>query len=177
MNTYLKTILGRYKIEALLACFAVLIFFVIINQFIVDGWDDPLRTMCFVLFGNLGLIGLTLGFKRHEQSLKEHADLNEERRQEKESKKISRMHECIQKIDNNTPFAVFVGVLAEIESFFQSLDEEKKEFVLKVLATYVLSFRLEKNENSNVHAIDQRKKLTLPLPCSINSQMENLFQR
>ena len=118
MNTYLKTILGRYKIEALLACFAVLIFFVIINQFIVDGWDDPLRTMCFVLFGNLGLIGLTLGFKRHEQSLKEHADLNEERRQEKESKKISRMHECIQKIDNNTPFTVFVGVLAEIESFF-----------------------------------------------------------
>ena len=71
------------------------------------------------------------------------------------------MHECIQKIDNNTPFAVFVGVLAEIESFFQSLDEEKKKFVLKVLATYVLSFRLEKNENSNVHAIDQRKKINL----------------
>lgn len=171
MNTYLKNIFSRYKIEALLACFAVFIFFAIINQFIENQWDDPLRTMCFVLFGNLGLIGLALGFKRHEQSLKEHADLNEERRKEKESKKIFRMHECIQKIDNKTPFAVFVGVLAEIESFFQSLDEEKKEFVLKVLATYVQSDRLRTTGNSMVRDAeavtkdeevrDQNKKINL----------------
>lgn len=141
MEQFILQILKRYKIELALGTLALLfLIWHILPEVLYMGWESlGLRTMMFSLFGIVGLMGLSMSIKRHEQVLKEHQELLE-------ADTIKRMHDCVQHMSNDTPLPVFVGALHEIEGLFHKVGEENQEFISRIIAVFTQSALLPKTD-------------------------------
>jgi uncharacterized protein YjbI with pentapeptide repeats len=133
-----------YKRETALSVVALaFLLFVIIPQVLECGWASPaLRSMMFTLFGIVGLMGFSISIKRHEEDRSRNAQALVEHKAREKAGQIERMHSCIQELTYDSPFAVFLGALHELETIFEKLSFENKKLLLRIICFFIQSDRI-----------------------------------